>query len=91
MITAFVLIDADTHSIPETAQAIADVPGVAEVFSCAGDVDIIAKLRVREFADVATVVTERINRLPGVRDSTTHFAYTTYASSDVDAGFSIGD
>ena len=47
MITAIVLIGADIHQIPETAQAVADIPGVTEVYSCAGDVDLIAKIRVR--------------------------------------------
>ena len=35
MITAIVLIQADIHQIPETAQAVADIPGVEEVYSCA--------------------------------------------------------
>ena len=42
MITAIVLIDADVHQIPETAQAVADIPGVEEVYSCAGDVDPVS-------------------------------------------------
>ena len=48
MITAFVLVHADADRIPETAQAIADLEGVAEVYSCAGDVDLVAVVRVRE-------------------------------------------
>ena len=48
MITAIVLIDADAARIPETAQAVADTDGVAEVYSCAGDVDLIAIVRTRE-------------------------------------------
>lgn len=65
MITAIVLIHADVHRIPETAQAVADISGVAEVYSCAGDVDLIAKIKVRDHAEIADVVTGRINRLPG--------------------------
>ncbi|SIS20811.1 Lrp/AsnC family transcriptional regulator [Williamsia sterculiae] len=91
MITAIVLIQADVHQIPETAQAVADVPGVVEVFSCAGDVDLIAKVRVRDHAEVAAVVTGSINRLPGVRHTATHIAFASYSSADVEAGFSIGD
>ncbi|WP_188584895.1 Lrp/AsnC family transcriptional regulator [Gordonia jinhuaensis] len=91
MITAIVLISADVHQIPETAQSVADVPGVTEVFSCAGDVDIIAKVRVREHSDIAEVVTERINRLPGVRHTVTHIAFRSYSSADAEAGFSLGD
>ena len=65
MITAIVLIQTDVHQIPETAQAVADIPGVTEVYSCAGDVDLIAKLRVRDHEKIADVVTESISRLLG--------------------------
>ncbi|MGV9826181.1 MULTISPECIES: Lrp/AsnC family transcriptional regulator [unclassified Gordonia (in: high G+C Gram-positive bacteria)] len=91
MITAIVLIDADVHQIPETAQAVADIPGVEEVYSCAGDVDLIAKIRVRDHEQIAEVVTGRINRLPGVRHSATHIAFRSYSSSTVEGGFSIGE
>ncbi|MGB3696760.1 MAG: Lrp/AsnC ligand binding domain-containing protein [Gordonia sp. (in: high G+C Gram-positive bacteria)] len=91
MITAIVLIGADIHQIPETAQAVADIPGVTEVYSCAGDVDLIAKVRVRNHEEIATVVTGQINRIPGVRSSATHIAFRSYASSEVEGGFSIGE
>ncbi len=91
MITAIVLIGADIHQIPETAQAVADIPGVTEVYSCAGDVDLIAKVRVRNHDEIAEVVTGKINRLPGVLRSATHIAFRSYSSSEVEGGFSIGD
>ncbi|MBT0565298.1 Lrp/AsnC family transcriptional regulator [Williamsia sp. CHRR-6] len=91
MITAIVLISADVHTIPETAQAVADVDGVSEVYSCAGDVDLIAKVSVRDHEQIATVVTATINRLPGVRHTATHIAFKSYSSSDIEAGFSIGE
>ncbi|NDK89668.1 Lrp/AsnC family transcriptional regulator [Gordonia desulfuricans] len=91
MITAIVLIHADVHQIPETAQAVADIPGVTEVYSCAGDVDLIAKVRVRDHEEIANVVTGRINRLPGVSRTATHIAFRSYSSSEVEGGFSIGE
>lgn len=91
MITAIVLIQADIHQIPETAQAVADIHGVDEVYSCAGDVDLIAKIRVRDHEEIASVVTGEINRLPGVLKSATHIAFRSYSSSDVEGGFSIGE
>ncbi|MGC4934934.1 Lrp/AsnC family transcriptional regulator [Gordonia sp. DT30] len=91
MITAIVLIHADVHQIPETAQAVADIAGVAEVYSCAGDVDLIAKVKVRDHAEIAEVVTGRINRLPGVTHTATHIAFRSYSSSQVEGGFSIGE
>ena len=46
VITAIVLVHVAADRIPETAQAIADLDGVDEVYSCAGDVDLIAMVKV---------------------------------------------
>ncbi|MEV5650128.1 Lrp/AsnC ligand binding domain-containing protein [Nocardia sp. NPDC052254] len=91
MITAIVLIHAEAARIPETAQALADLEGVAEVYSCAGDVDLIAVVRVRDHEKIAEVVTGRVNKTPGVLRTTTHIAFKSYSSADVEAGFSIGE
>ncbi|MFD3509393.1 Lrp/AsnC family transcriptional regulator [Nocardia sp. NPDC058666] len=91
MITAIVMIQAQSSRIPETAQALADTEGVTEVYSCAGDVDLIAIVRVRDFERIADVVTEGIDKVDGVVDTTTHIAFKSYASHDVEAGFSLGE
>ncbi|KIQ16201.1 AsnC family transcriptional regulator [Rhodococcus sp. Leaf7] len=91
MITAIVMIHAEVHTIPETARAVADVPGVSEVFSCAGDVDLIAVVKVRSHEEIAEVITERVNRIDGVVRTDTHIAFKSYSSADIDAGFSIGE
>ncbi|MFF0490689.1 Lrp/AsnC family transcriptional regulator [Nocardia sp. NPDC003482] len=91
MITAIVLIHAEAARIPETAQALADLEGVAEVYSCAGDVDLIAVVRVRDHEQIAEVVTGRINKTPGVLRTDTHIAFKSYSSAELEAGFSIGE
>ena len=45
MVTAIVLIDVEADRIAEAAQQIADLAGVDQVYSCAGDVDLIAVSR----------------------------------------------
>jgi DNA-binding Lrp family transcriptional regulator len=90
MITAIVMIDAATDSIPEVAEAVADLEGVSEVYSVAGDVDLIALVRVREFDQIAEVVAGRINKVPGVLETDTHIAFRAYSRHDLEAAFSIG-
>jgi len=90
VITAIVMISAATDSIPEVAQAIADLEGVSEVYSVAGHVDLIAVVRVRAFDDVADVIAGRLNRVPGVTDTETHIAFRAYSKHDLDAAFSLG-
>ena len=90
MITAIVMIDAATDSIAEVAQAVAELDGVSEVYSVAGDADLIAIVRVREFEQVAEVIAGRINKVPGVVDTDTHIAFRAYSRHDLEAAFSIG-
>ena len=90
MITAIVMIDAATDSIPEVAEAVADLEGVSEVYSVAGDVDLIAVVRVREFDQIAAVIAGRINKVPGVLETDTHIAFRSYSRHDLEAAFSLG-
>jgi DNA-binding Lrp family transcriptional regulator len=90
MITAIVMIDAATDSIPEVAEAIAALDGVSEVYSVAGDVDLIAIVRVREFDQIAEVVAGRINKVRGVLETDTHIAFRSYSRHDLESAFSIG-
>ena len=90
MITAIVMIEAATDAIGEVAEAVADLDGVSEVYSVAGDVDLIAVVRVREFEQVAEVIAGRINKVPGVVDTDTHIAFRAYSRHDLESAFSIG-
>ena len=90
MITAIVMIDAATDAIPEVAAAIADLDGVSEVYSTAGEVDLIAIVRVREFEQVADVIAGRINKVPGVLETETHIAFRTYSQHYLESAFSLG-
>jgi DNA-binding Lrp family transcriptional regulator len=90
VITSIVMIACSTDSIPEVAEAIADLPGVSEVYSTAGAVDLVAIVRVREFDQVAEVIAGGISKVPGVVDTETHIAFRAYSRHDLDAAFSIG-
>ena len=84
MITAIVLISADVDRIPEVAQEIADIDGVTEVYSVAGDADLIAMVRVRAHEELADVIADRLNKTAGVTGTATHIAFRTYSSHDLE-------
>ncbi|MDR7303083.1 Lrp/AsnC family transcriptional regulator [Haloactinomyces albus] len=90
MITAIVLIRTAAERLTEAAQEIADLEGVAEVYSCAGDVDLIAMVRVRDHEEIADIVPGRINKVNGVLDTDTHIAFRSYSRRDTEATFSLG-
>ena len=62
MVTAIVLVTCEVDQTPETAQALADLEGVSEVYSVAGDWDLVAIVRVGGHDDLAATVTEQIGR-----------------------------
>lgn len=90
MITAIVLIDCESNAIPEVAEQLADLPGVSEVYSVAGGVDLIAVVRVREFDQIAEVIAGRISKVPGVTHTDTHIAFRAYSRHDLEETFAIG-
>jgi DNA-binding Lrp family transcriptional regulator len=90
VITAIVLVHTLADRIPETAQAIADIEGVAEVYSCAGDVDLIAIVKVREHEHLADLIAGRISKVDGVQHTDTHIAFRSYSRADTEAAFSVG-
>ncbi|HET6708426.1 Lrp/AsnC ligand binding domain-containing protein [Amycolatopsis sp.] len=90
MITAIVLIQAEADAIPDAAQAIADIEGVGEVYSCAGDVDLIATVQVSTHEGLADLIPGRIGKVPGVLNTVTHIAFRSYSRADTESAFSIG-
>ena len=90
MITAIVMIACEADRIPEVAAEVAELEGVSEVYSVAGDVDLIAVVRVREFDQIADVIAGQLDKVSGVLDTTTHIAFRAYSRHDLEAAFSIG-
>jgi len=90
VITAIVFVKADVARIPEVAEQIADLDGVSEVYSVTGEIDLIVLVRVKAHEDVADVVADRINKVPGVQSTETHIAFRTYSRHDLEAAFSLG-
>lgn len=90
MVTAIVLIDVASAEITQAAQAVADIPGVQSVYSCAGDVDLIAIVTADDHEGIADVIPHHIAKVPGIRGTVTHIAFRSYSRRDSDDAFSIG-
>ena len=90
MITAIVLLHVDVAAIPETAQAIAVVDAVSEVYSVTGDWELVALVRVRTHEEIADVVTGEIAKVPGVTATHTMIAFRAYSSDDLERLWGVG-
>jgi DNA-binding Lrp family transcriptional regulator len=90
MVTAIVFVKAEVARIPEVAEEIAALSGVSEVYSVTGTIDLIAMIRVSNHDQVAEVVADRLNKVPGVVSTETHIAFRAYSAHDLEAAFSLG-
>ena len=70
--------------------AIADLPGVSEVYSVTGEVDLIAMVRVREHDDLADVIADKVSKIEGVLRTQTYIAFRTYSQHDLEQAFALG-
>ena len=90
MVTAIVFVKAEVARIPEVAEAIAALTGVSEVYSVTGTIDLIVMIRVSNHDQVADIVADRLNKVPGVVSTETHIAFRAYSAHDLEAAFSLG-
>jgi DNA-binding Lrp family transcriptional regulator len=90
VVNAFVLIDAEPSRIADLAGELANLEGVAEVYSVAGEADLVAVVRVRHHDDLAGVVTERNSCLAGITNTRTLIAFQAYSRHDLDAMWDLG-
>jgi DNA-binding Lrp family transcriptional regulator len=90
VVTSFVLINAVPDHVAQLAEQLADLPSVAEVYSVAGEFDLVAVVRVRHHDDLADVVTHEIARLEGITRTHTLVAFRAYSRRDLEAMWAIG-
>jgi DNA-binding Lrp family transcriptional regulator len=90
MITAIVLIHTARGTTPDVAQALLEIPEVAEAYSVTGDYDLVAIVRVKQYGDMADVVPGKMQRIEGIESTTTLMAFQCYSRHDLDRLFSIG-
>ncbi|HZV51725.1 MAG TPA: Lrp/AsnC ligand binding domain-containing protein [Candidatus Dormibacteraeota bacterium] len=90
MLTAIMLVRARRDALPTLGPRLAEVRGVAEVYTVTGDWDFVAMLRVREHEELATVVTGEIAQLEGIERTRTMVAFQQFSAHDLEAMFGLG-
>lgn len=90
MVTAIVLISAETSRIPDLAEQIADLDGVSDVYSVAGRHDLVAIVKVRRNEELADVISDRMRHLEGIVATETLIAFRAYSKQELEAGFELG-
>lgn len=87
---AVVLIQCEIDEIDEAAQAIADLAGVSEVHSVAGEWDLVAIVRVPAHDDLAAAIPGGIAKVTGVARTETLISFQVTSRHDLERLFAIG-
>jgi DNA-binding Lrp family transcriptional regulator len=90
MLTAVILIKASRDGLRTLGPQLADVEGVAEVYTVTGDWDFVAIVRVREHDELAGVVTGKLTALDGIANTNTMVAFQQFSAHDLESMFGLG-
>lgn len=71
---AYVVVTTEPGKAREVARQIAGLPRVKMVDACWGSRDVFAVIEVRESQELNKLVMDKIQKLEGVRDTSTHIA-----------------
>ena len=90
MLTAVILLKTTRDGLTNLGPRLADVEGVAEVYTVTGEWDFVAIVRVREHDELAQVVTGRLAALEGIAATNTMVAFQQFSAHDLEAMFGLG-
>jgi DNA-binding Lrp family transcriptional regulator len=78
MVPFFVQIKCQLGKSYEVANALADAEIASEIYSTAGDFDLLVKFYVEDGADIGHFVNEKVQRLPGIQDPRTIITFKAF-------------
>ncbi|MCX7006817.1 MAG: Lrp/AsnC ligand binding domain-containing protein [Kiritimatiellaeota bacterium] len=90
MISAMVLLNVERNKVNEVAECLSDLAGITEVFSVAGQYDLVAIIRVSDNEALADLVTRNLLKVPGITRSETLIAFKVFSKHDLERMFAIG-
>lgn len=90
MVNAIVLLNVERAKVNQVAQALLEMQGVTEVFSVAGQYDLVAILRTRTNEEIADLVTRQIQDVGDITATETLMAFKVYSKYDLERLFAIG-
>ena len=90
MVTAVILVKANREGMRSLGSQLADVKGVAEVYTVTGEWDFVAIIRVREHDELAELMTKHLIQLEGIERTSTMVAFQQFSAHDLESMFGLG-
>jgi len=88
MITGIVLVNVERSRIGEVVDGLLKIDGVTEVYSVAGEYDLVAVIRVKNNADLAEIIASRMTRdINGIIHTKTLVTLNAYSKIDLEKAF----
>ncbi len=91
MVSAVILLVVDKFKVNEVAERLVELPAISEVYSVAGQYDLVAVARVKDNEAIADAVTNQMLKIEGIVRSETLIAFRAYSRYSLDRMFSIGN
>lgn len=78
MVPFFVQIKCQLGKSYEVADALADAEIASEIYSTAGEFDLLVKFYVEEGTDIGHFVNQKVQILPGIQDTRTIITFKAF-------------
>jgi DNA-binding Lrp family transcriptional regulator len=78
MVPFFVQIKCQLGKAYEVADALADAEIASEIYSTAGDFDLLVKFYLDQGADIGHFVNEKVHTIPGIQDTRTIITFKAF-------------
>ncbi len=78
MKAAFVLVKCELGRLEEVANALMEIEGVSEIHSITGTYDLLVKLYAASYDDFGDLIPDRLQKVPGIQDTTTMLAFRAF-------------
>ena len=78
---AFVLLRVEPGRLEQVANAVMEIDGVSEVHSVTGPFDLLVKLYAPSYDDFGDLIPDRLQKVPGIRDTETLLAFRAFKAT----------
>ncbi len=66
MTTAIVLINVERAKLKSVTEKVAEIEGVTEVYTVAGEFDLVAMLKINDVTKMSKILTEKMSQVEGL-------------------------
>ncbi len=89
MTTAIILVNVKRSKLKDVTDAIKDIKGVTEVYTVAGEYDLVAMLRVKNVSAFQKILTDKMTNIEGVTRTKTLIALNVISDVDLSKIFKV--